>query len=239
WHRDRRYRFRSRLRVCCLELRDAQKATVEQNPELQKIIQKSDRAKHRVLQTNSPKAIEKFERQKDNVKKTRNCLLYKYREQVREEFDDEQAVIDIERQLSGEALDEEAMETLQEEQMLPVLISLLSKLLTGRHPDRWRRSYGDGTPESKPSGCTVVSLRADRAGVGGQRPPRSRSPPRKHPAVLMAGTIGPMRFLLTGGTMPSVPPRSTRRGLGVVLSVSRTPGHRTTGVSINTHVPRT
>ncbi|OJD21219.1 hypothetical protein ACJ73_07443 [Blastomyces percursus] len=111
-------------------LTDAQKATVEQNPELQKVIQKRDRAKQRVLQTNSPKAIEKFERQKDNVKKTRNRLLYKYRKQVREEFDDEQAVIDIERQLSGEALDEEAMETLQEEQMLPELISLLSKLLT-------------------------------------------------------------------------------------------------------------
>ncbi|EDN06187.1 predicted protein [Histoplasma mississippiense (nom. inval.)] len=58
------------------------------------------------------------------------CLLYKYWKQVRKEFDDEQAVINIEQQLSSEALDEEAMETLQEEQILPALIYLLSKLLT-------------------------------------------------------------------------------------------------------------
>ncbi|EDN06475.1 predicted protein [Histoplasma mississippiense (nom. inval.)] len=111
-------------------LTDAQKATVEQDPELQEAILKRDRAEQRVMQTNSPKGVEKFERRNDDVKKTRNRLLYRYRKQVWEEFDDEQAVIDIERQLSGMALNEEAKETLQEEQMLPAQIHLLENLLT-------------------------------------------------------------------------------------------------------------
>ncbi|OJD21255.1 hypothetical protein ACJ73_07408, partial [Blastomyces percursus] len=68
-------------------LTDAQKATVEQDLELQEVIHKRDRAERRAVQTNSPGAIKKFARRKDDVKKTRNRLLYRYRKQFREEFD--------------------------------------------------------------------------------------------------------------------------------------------------------
>jgi hypothetical protein len=64
------------------------------------------------------------------VNKTRKRLLYKLRIQIREEFDNKQAVIDIERQLSGLAVDEDAKATLQEEEIPPQQIHLLEKLMT-------------------------------------------------------------------------------------------------------------
>ncbi|EER42287.1 C2H2 finger domain-containing protein [Histoplasma capsulatum H143] len=157
-------------------LTDAQKATVEQDPELQEVIQKRDRAGRRAVQTNSPGAIEKFARRKDDVKKTRNRLLYRYRKQVREEFDDEQAVIDIERQLSGMALDEEAKETLEEEQMLPAQIHLLSKLLT------WPTSRSvEEELRRRDAGVEAVRMYCGVLEGGPRRGRRPKAPPPSPP----------------------------------------------------------
>jgi len=96
-------------------LTEAQKATVEQDPELQAAIRKRDQAEQFAMQTHSPEAIEKFDKRKNDVQNMRKRLLYKHRKQVREVFDDEEATIEIDRQLSGMALDEDAKETLQQE----------------------------------------------------------------------------------------------------------------------------
>ncbi|EEH45265.2 uncharacterized protein PADG_01415 [Paracoccidioides brasiliensis Pb18] len=226
-------------------LTDAQKATVEQDPDLQEAIQKRDRAEQRAVQTSSPEAIEKLERLKDDVKKTRNRLLYRYRKQVREEFDDEQAVIDIERQLSGMALGNEAKETLVEEQMLLAQIHLLSKLLTwptSRSVEEELRRRDAGV-EALRMYCGVLEGGPRR----GRRPkaalhPHPRSRPRKHLATLMTGARCMMRFCQRGRVMLSAPPRSIsamQRSLGGVLSVIRPPGRRITGAFINTHGLRT
>ncbi|KAE8130760.1 hypothetical protein BDV38DRAFT_291355 [Aspergillus pseudotamarii] len=116
------------------ELTDAQKATVEHDPELQKAIRKRD-AFSKKLQRSQKKTgrkLDKLDKLKRGVTNTRNRLLYALRQRVREEFDEEQAVLDIERQLAGTAiLDEEAKEQLQiEEQLLPQQIHLLGKLMT-------------------------------------------------------------------------------------------------------------
>ncbi|BDD63414.1 hypothetical protein MAP00_008306 [Monascus purpureus] len=116
------------------ELTDAQKATVEHDPELQKAIRKWD-AFSKKLQRSQKKTgrkLDKLDKLKRGVTNTRNRLLYALRQRVREEFDEEQVVLDIERQLAGTAiLDEEAKEQLQiEEQLLPQQIHLLGKLMT-------------------------------------------------------------------------------------------------------------
>ncbi|KAL4810583.1 hypothetical protein BDV18DRAFT_127695 [Aspergillus unguis] len=116
------------------ELTEAQKATVEHDPELQKAIQKRDAFSQRLhrSQKKTGRRLDKLDKLKRGVTNTRNRLQYALRQRVREEFDEEQAVIDIERQLAGTAIpDKEAKEQLQiEEQLLPQQIYLLGKLMT-------------------------------------------------------------------------------------------------------------
>jgi Protein of unknown function (DUF3435) len=62
---------------------------------------------------------------------TRERLVYALRKRVREDFEHEQAVIDISRQLSGCAVDQDAKPALApDEDMLPQQIHLLEKLMT-------------------------------------------------------------------------------------------------------------
>jgi hypothetical protein len=116
------------------ELTEEQRATLESTPELQEAIQKRVRLAQKLkLQGKySLKKLDRLDRLKRNVTNTRNRLLYDRRKKVRDEFDSDQAVIDIERQLGGSALhDEETKEILRtEEQMLPQQIFLLEKLTT-------------------------------------------------------------------------------------------------------------
>jgi hypothetical protein len=129
------------------ELTDQQKASVEQEPELMEAIQRRDQLAMQLAcqpQKNGNQ-LEKLDRLKKAVTNTRKRLLYDLRIRVRQEFDDEQAVVDTERQLSGTALhDEETKEVLQkEEQMLPEQVHLLEKLMTWPTSDsieaEWRR----------------------------------------------------------------------------------------------------
>ncbi|OJD25382.1 hypothetical protein ACJ73_03243 [Blastomyces percursus] len=158
-------------------LTDAQKAI--------EAIQKRDRAKRRAVQTNDLGAIEKLEKRTADVKKTRKRVLYKYRKRVRKEFDDEQAVIDIERQLSGEAVDEEAKETLRDEQLLPQMIYLFSKLLTwptsrSVEVELRRRDVGADAVQMN---CGVLE-----GGPRRERRPKLPPPPPPHPPQAPDGT---------------------------------------------------
>ncbi|GFF18979.1 hypothetical protein ATEIFO6365_0009034200 [Aspergillus terreus] len=88
------------------ELTDAQKATVEHDPELQAAIQKQDAFSKKLQrsQKKSGRKLEKLDKLKQEVTNTRNRLLYALRQRIREEFDKEQAVLDIKRQLAGTAI---------------------------------------------------------------------------------------------------------------------------------------
>ncbi|EDN08221.1 predicted protein [Histoplasma mississippiense (nom. inval.)] len=134
---------------------------------------------------NDPGAIEKLEKRTADVNKTRKRLLYKYRKRVREEFDDEQAVIDIERQLSGEAVDEEAKETLQDEQLLPAMIYLFSKLLT------WPTSRSvEVELRRRDAGADAVQMYCGvlEGGPRRGRRPKAPPPPPPHPPQAPDGT---------------------------------------------------
>jgi hypothetical protein len=116
-------------------LTDEQKESVEQDPELQKAINERDAMKQRL--GGSAKShvgmpdYNKLEKLKKCVVNTRNRLQYALRKKIREEFETKQAVIDIERQLSGCAVNEDAKEALTaEEEMLPDQADLIAKLTT-------------------------------------------------------------------------------------------------------------
>lgn len=91
------------------ELTDEQKARIEEEFELKEAIERRDifsKKLHRG-KPRSAKQLERLDQLKKNVTNTRNRLLYDLRKRVREEFDSQQAVIDIERQLAGGALYEQ------------------------------------------------------------------------------------------------------------------------------------
>lgn len=116
------------------ELTEEQKASVEDDPELQEAILKRDNLAEKLKRANKKghKTLDRLHQLKKNVTNTRNRLLYDLRKRVREDFDSHQAVVDIGRQLAGSALyDEETKEILRtEEHMLPQQIFLLGKLTT-------------------------------------------------------------------------------------------------------------
>ena len=183
------------------ELTDAQKATVEHDPELQKAIRKRDAfsTKLQRSQKKSGRKLDKLDKLKRDVTNTRNRLLYALRQRVREEFDEEQAVLDIERQLAGTAiLDEEAKEQLQtEEQLLPQQIHLLGKLMT------WPTSLSVEVEWQRRNEATeAVRLYCDVMEGGprrGRRPKRTvpvqetrmHSPPREVMAPDQPPLLGP------------------------------------------------
>ncbi|KAJ5871101.1 uncharacterized protein N7529_003454 [Penicillium soppii] len=95
------------------ELSEKQKASVEGLPELQEAIQKRDSLAKKLDRgsTKSHRRLDRLHQSKKNVTNTRNRLLYDLRKRVRDDFDSQQAVVDIERQLAGSAIhDEETKE---------------------------------------------------------------------------------------------------------------------------------
>jgi hypothetical protein len=117
------------------ELTNNQKASVETIPELQDAIRKRDSFARKLKQSDKKrrKGLDRLEKLKRNVTNTRSRLLYELRKRVREEFDNSQAVKDIERQLAaGTAVhDDQTKKILAvRENMLPQQIFLLEKLMT-------------------------------------------------------------------------------------------------------------
>jgi hypothetical protein len=117
------------------ELTTEQKTSVAQDPELKRLIRQ--RAKMRrsfggpVKRYKGTPMYNKYQESQRRVTNTRQRLLHALRKKVRDNFDHDQAVIDIKRQLSGCAVDQVAKDALAaEDDMLPQQIHLLEKLMT-------------------------------------------------------------------------------------------------------------
>lgn len=113
-------------------LSDKQRASLRQHPDYLEAVRRRDKRERAIKHNSSPQMQSQLDRLSREVTNTFNRLCRALRETTRKEFDHKQAVIDIERQLSGTAVnDDEAKEVLQNEaQMLPDQIHLLEKLLT-------------------------------------------------------------------------------------------------------------
>lgn len=109
------------------ELTEEQKASVERDPELQELIRKMNQIPRQTDRSGQ----EEYQAAKKQVVNTRSRLHYALRKSIRENFEHQQAVIDIKRQLSGRPLDDSVKEVLaSQRKMLPEQISLLEKLMT-------------------------------------------------------------------------------------------------------------
>lgn len=95
-------------------------------------------------QSKATPMYEKHQETVRDVNNTRERLSYALRKKIREDFDHEQAVIDVRRQLSGHDVNKEARQALAaEEDMLPEQVHLLDKLMTWPTSllieDEWRQ----------------------------------------------------------------------------------------------------
>lgn len=113
-------------------LSDKQRASIRQHPDYLEAVRRRDKQAREVKDNPTPQMQSQLDKLSRAITNTFNRMSRVLRETTRKEFDRKQAVIDIERQLSGAAVnDEEAKEVLQnEDQMLPDQIHLLEKLLT-------------------------------------------------------------------------------------------------------------
>jgi hypothetical protein len=112
-------------------LTPAQRASIREHPEYVEAVRRLNEQTEKCTYDSSEQMQlrrDKFAREKLN---TFGRLERALRKKVRSEFDRKQANIDIERQLSGAAIDnEEAKNVLRTDSMLPEQIDLLEKLLT-------------------------------------------------------------------------------------------------------------
>ncbi|KAH2486209.1 hypothetical protein ACP6JB_004893 [Aspergillus fumigatus] len=101
-------------------LTDAKKASVEKDPELQSAIRWQVELEDRCAQSNDPTLRALLEQQERSVHNTRRRLQERRRKEIRQVFSRKQAVIDIERQLTGGAVnDEPAREVLRQDFAMP------------------------------------------------------------------------------------------------------------------------
>jgi hypothetical protein len=101
-------------------LTDAEKASVEKDPELQSAIRWQMELEDRCARSDDPALRALLEQQERNVNNTRRRLQERRRKEIRQEFSRKQAVIDIERQLTGGAVnDGPAREVLRKEFAMP------------------------------------------------------------------------------------------------------------------------
>ncbi|KAF4263839.1 hypothetical protein CNMCM8812_003855 [Aspergillus fumigatus] len=101
-------------------LTDAEKASVEKDPELQSAIRWQMELEDRCARSDDPTLRALLEQQERNVNNTRRRLQERRRKEIRQEFSRKQAVIDIERQLTGGAVnDGPAREVLRKEFAMP------------------------------------------------------------------------------------------------------------------------
>jgi Protein of unknown function (DUF3435) len=117
------------------ELTMEQKSSVERCPEVQELIQRRDHLKRLIAgpieRHKGTREYNKLQKLKQDITNAKKRQTYALLKEARHNFDDEQAVIDIEHQLSGGAVDKAVKETLAtEEGMLPEQIHLLDKLMT-------------------------------------------------------------------------------------------------------------
>lgn len=122
-----------------------QRAQVEDHPDLKEARRKLSDARARHEDSQQPSLYSRVRQRERELKNTRQRLLRALRHQIRENFDEEQASLDIEAQLPGAAVKDESEEedaSLQED-MHPLQLLLLQRLLSfltsNSVEDEWKR----------------------------------------------------------------------------------------------------
>jgi hypothetical protein len=114
------------------KLTDEQRASIREHPEYLAAVSQRDQQEIAYQENPSSQILSKLQQLRRKVLSTYNRLYEALRKKTREEFNRKQAVINIERQLSGTALnDEEAKEVLRtKDEMPPERIHLIEKLFS-------------------------------------------------------------------------------------------------------------
>ncbi|KAB8242952.1 hypothetical protein BDV35DRAFT_364611 [Aspergillus flavus] len=101
-------------------LSNAEKASVGRDPELQSAIREQVELENRYTRSGDPALRDLLEQQERSFKNTRRRLREKRLKEIRRDFSRKQAVIDIKRQLTGGAVnDEPAWEVLRKDFAMP------------------------------------------------------------------------------------------------------------------------
>ncbi|KAL2836851.1 hypothetical protein BJX68DRAFT_250307 [Aspergillus pseudodeflectus] len=141
-------------------LTERQRAQVEDHPELEEARRKLKEIGAQYDKTQKPGLLPRIERQKKEVRNTRKRLLRALRHQIRENFDEEQAFLDIQAQLAGTAVKEEDEEEDEpfEDAMPPPQLHLLQCLLSfpisNSLEDEWSRR--DAAADAVMQYCDVL-----------------------------------------------------------------------------------
>ncbi len=138
-------------------LTEQQREQVEDHPELEEARRKLNEICARYDKTQQPGLLPRVERQKKEVTNTRKRLLRALRHQIRENFDEEQAFLDIEAQLSGTAVKEEEDEPFKDAMPPPqlhLLHCLMSYPISNSLEDEWNRR--DAAADAVMQYCDVL-----------------------------------------------------------------------------------
>ncbi|KAJ5249289.1 hypothetical protein N7468_000740 [Penicillium chermesinum] len=191
-------------------LTDQQRAQVEDHPEMEEARRSLNKIRVQYEETREPGLFLRLEQRKKEVVNTRKRLHRSLRQEVREKFDEEQAFLDIEAQLSGTAVQEEyedrsSLEDTMHPLQLHLVQSLLSYPVSNSVEDEWRRR--DAGTEAVAQYCDVHE--------GG--PPRGRPRKKASESALLAESVTPPQAVQPTQTDPdpgvgsdSEPPRPTR-----------------------------
>ncbi|RHZ45341.1 uncharacterized protein CDV56_102092 [Aspergillus thermomutatus] len=122
-----------------------QRAQVEDHSDMEEARRKLENARALYEESRQPNLLNRVRQREKELKNTRQRLLRALRQQVRENFDEEQAFLDIEAQLSGTAVkeDSEDEESSLQNDMHPLQLRLLQRLLSyptsNSVEDEWKR----------------------------------------------------------------------------------------------------
>jgi hypothetical protein len=121
-----------------------QRAQVEDHPELEEARRNLGKIRAQYEETQEPGLLLRLEQREKEVRNTRKRLHRSLRHQIREKFDEEQAFLDIEAQLSGAAAKEEnednpSLEDTMHPLQLHLVQSLLSYPISNSLEDEWHR----------------------------------------------------------------------------------------------------
>ena len=124
-------------------LTDQQRAQIEDHPELEEARRNLSKIRAQ-YETQQPSLLPRIQQREKEVRNTRKRLQRSLRHQIRENFDEEQAFLDIEAQLSGTVVEEESEdESFLEDTMHPLQLHLLQSLLSypvsNSLEDEWNR----------------------------------------------------------------------------------------------------
>lgn len=125
-------------------LTDQQRAQLEDHPELEEARRNLSQIRAQYEKTQQPALLPRIQQREKEVRNTRKRLQRSLRHQIRENFDEEQAFLDIEAQLSGTVVKEESEdESSLEDRMHPLQLhlvqSLLSYPISNSLEDEWNR----------------------------------------------------------------------------------------------------